>query len=270
MALEDLITAAEAEVTQAKALPDTDSEKALKVARAEAKVAGLKAAQAGGYTKTQAEIDAAVQQRVPDAEGSGRTAERKALAAKLNVSVEDLDAEVERLAGERRSGETQADQERRAKAAAEADAATAKAEAAKYKKTGESAREYLRNQLIRGELERELLKQGVINTEEVSYLEGAYNLTDKSAVNVQIDIKDDGTLEVKGGVTGVKEAVEKTKQQYAAFFGEPAPENPHQTPGGGDSGGGAGGGAGGGGTKSAAQSWAARHRPQQKQGAASG
>ncbi len=143
MAIEDLITAAQAEVRNAEALPDTDSEKPVKVREAKAKVSGLQAAKDAGYTMTQQDVSTSVQARVPDAENSGRTAERTALAKKLNVKLEDLDAEVTRLAGEKRSGETQADQERRAKEEAERQATTAGSERDDWKGIAEQARDQL-------------------------------------------------------------------------------------------------------------------------------
>lgn len=263
MAIENLITAAQAEVTQAEQLPTTDPTRAEKIAAAKAKVAGLEAAKNAGYTMTQADVTSAVQGRLPDAQSSARTEERRALAQKLGVKIEDLDAEVTRLAGEKRSGETQADQERRAKEAAETARTTAEGERDKWKRTAESARENLRASIIRSAVEGELRNQGVIVNDTTNYLGGAYELTDKSAVNVQIDVKDDGTLEVKGGVTGAKEAAEKTKQQYAAMFGEPPPENPRQGPerrqGGGEDG-----------STSHAQRWGANLGPRgaRKEGAA--
>lgn len=231
MAIKDLITAAEAEQRNAEALPDTDTSKALKVAEARAKVAGLKSAESAGYTFTQGDVDSAVTTRLPDAQGTGRTEERKALAQKLGVKLEDLDAEVNRLAGEKRSGESQADQERRAKEAAERERDTAGTERDSWKGIAEQARDQLAEERRRTAVEAELRNLGVIITKDHNYLPGAYNLADKSSVQANVEI-DPGTktLVVKGAVTGAKEAAEKVKQHYPAMFGEPPPDNPRQGP----------------------------------------
>lgn len=214
--IDEAIRAAEGALTAAQALPEsTDEEKATKatkVAAAQAKVDALKEQKQA----IEGDINDAVQSRLPDA----KKAERETLARKLGVPVEKLDEELDRLENERRGQQSEVSRLTSDLTQREQELATEKTEREKAQRIAETAREQLRTTLIESAVTSQLISQNVINTEEQSYLEGARNLTSLSEVSVDIEIKDDGTLEVKGEVQGAKEAVEKTREKYPVMFGE--------------------------------------------------
>lgn len=235
--IDDAITAAQSEVTAAKALPENTEEekatKATKVAAAEAKLSTLTAQKQA----IQDDISDAVRGRIPDAEKTAKENERKVLAQKLGVKLEGLDAELDRIEKERRGQQSEVSRLTSDLTTREQELATEKAEREKAQRIAETARDQLRSTLIENALTTELIKQGVIHGEEQSYLDGARNLTKRDGITVEVEIKDDGTLEIKGDVQGAKEAVEKTKETYAVMFGETV-ESPTETPRGKSGGGG--------------------------------
>lgn len=241
MSLDNLITQAQAEVTAAEALPDTDSEKPRKVAEAKGKVAALQQAKGAGYTRTQTDVDNAVQGRLPDAQSSAKEDERKRVAAALGIPPEQLtDEELKRLKQLREGQQSELERANTAAQTAQQQLETTQAERDRLKKQAETARANLEETLKRQAVERALLAEGVIHgtgkdeqgNERPSYLDGARRLTDLSQVSVEVEVDQSGNLNVKGEVQGAAEAAKKTKETYPAMFGEGSSGvvNPPTTP----------------------------------------
>lgn len=136
--IEQAIRAAREELDAAKALDDSDGEKAGKVAAAEAKVSVLEAQKKA----IQDEINDAVRERIPGAESGAAERERKRLADLYGVTVEELDDKLRESADKNRTAETEAKRLQREKD--EADAAKSEAE-----KERDEARQTLRSRDIR-------------------------------------------------------------------------------------------------------------------------
>ncbi len=237
MKIDELITKAQGELTAAQALPDTDDTKTSKVAAAQAKLSALQSAK----DAAQEDINGAVRTRIPDAENSAKEAERKALAQSLGVAVDKLDEELERLRKLRADQQSEVDRERQAREAAETRVSTLETESQRAQRIAETSRKQLEDTLKRQAVERALLAQGVIHEtgegdDKRSYLDGAYKLTDTSSVTVDVEVDDEGNLQIKGQVQNAEEAAKKTKQEYPAMFADGQQgglQTPLRTPGGG-------------------------------------
>ncbi len=232
MALKDLITQAETALANARALPDTDTEKAQKIRDAQGHLNGLKAAEAAGYTRTASDESTTVQQRVNETKES----ERKALAQRLGVKLEDLDGELDRINNDRRSGESEAQRLQREIATKDTTINTLEAEKTKAERIAETAKTHTENLYRRNALEAALRSRGVVH--EVgedgkvvqSYMDLAVEQAERLGdIKVPVEVDDEGNVKVTGQVTGAEEAADKVKENIPVYFGETL-EAPHRTP----------------------------------------
>jgi len=223
--LDQAISAAETELRNAQALPEgTDEEKrtkATKVAAASASVNTLKAQKASW----QQDIDDAVQNRLPDANTSAQEQERARVAGILGIPKDQLTDDKLAEVKQAWHGTLNSQQQLETRATtAESNAQAEKERADKQERIAKAARDQLATSLIEGAVRQELLSEGVVHEVgegKVSYLEPALREALRVGTpKVTIDIKDDGTLEVKGDVTGAKEAAAEAKKQIPAFFGK--------------------------------------------------
>ncbi len=218
--IDDAITTAKGELTAAQGLSDTDEAKATKVAASQVKVSILE----GQKKAIEDDINDAVTGRLPHAKEAAKNAERKSVAAALEIPADQLTDE--KLAEVKRAyqgQQSEVEREKQAREAAETRATGLETSEQRARQIASTARANLEATLKRQAAEREHLKLGVVHTDEQSYLEGVMQLTGMEDITVDVDVDDDGNLTVKGEPKGAKEAAEKVKERYAAMYGDYAP-----------------------------------------------
>ena len=208
--IEQAIQAAQGELASAQALGDADESKVTKVAAAQAKVSALQ----NQKKAIEDEISDAVRSRVPDAETSGKEAERKAIASALGIPVEQFGDE--KLAEIKQAYQGQQTESERLKGNLE----SVSGERDALKGERDAFKERYENTLKASAVERELLAKGVRHGSEDSRLAMAVKNADFSKVTV----KDDGTVEgADKAADGVKQASPEWFSDYAPRFGGPPP-----------------------------------------------
>lgn len=231
--LDQLIRQAETDLSNAQALPDSDESKAGKVTEAKARLQALR------DTKSAAddEINDAVRTRIPSAETTAKEEERKRIAGILGIPVEQVTDEKLQEVKEAYQGRlSETEREKQAREAAETRATTLETENERNKRIAENARARHEDFLKRQAVVEQLLGLGVIHEtgeNAQSYLDLATDEALKNGnVTVEVEVDDDGNLNVKGEVQGAKEAAEKVKETRPALFGEGTQQinNPPHTP----------------------------------------
>lgn len=232
--IDDAITQANTDLTAARALPESDTDRTVKIARAEARLNTLN----DQKKAIQDDINDAVTGRLPDATRTAKEDERKAVAAVLGIPVEQLTDE--KLAEVKAAYEGQlseVEREKQRAKAAEGQVETLKAQVESANNVKTTAKQATANLLIKNALKTELITQGVIHETEgdspASYLDVALEQALKQeGVTVDVQVDDSGNVAVQGDVQGTTDAVQKVKQKYGVFFGtgQQGIVNPRNTP----------------------------------------
>lgn len=204
--IDEAIKAAQAELSTAQALPDTDEGKSTKVAGAQAKVTTLQSQKQA----IEDEINDAVRNRLPDAEKNAKESERKTVAAALGIPVEQLtDEKLSEVKQAYQGQQTEADRYKQ-------ELATEREAREKAEKNRDENEKAIRANRLRDAI------SDALDTRELrpNKKKLALRSIDTSGIN----------MDEQGNITGVDEAADALKTEEASWFEAAPPEDPSPTP----------------------------------------